>query len=71
MTIFWCLHERAEARGQRAQGKRVERSDALRERELAQINVILGRGDEVDELADLSLECGVVERLEDMDVVRF
>ena len=50
---------------------REQRSDALRERELAQINVILGRGDEVDELADLSLERGVVEGLEDMDVVRF
>ena len=66
MTIFWCLSARRSGwMGAQAKGK----ENLLGEREFAEIDVVFGRCDKVDELADLGLEGGVVEELKEVDVV--
>ena len=42
----------------------------LLERELGQVDVVLGRSDQVDQLAELGLERRLEEELEQVDVVR-
>ena len=49
---------------------RDEGRNILSERELAQVDVVLGRSDEVNQLPSVGLESRIVEDVEEIDVVR-